>query len=65
MGLRLTQRGIERKTFASRFGADLLDIHGGAIRRFADHGLLTIDDERVRLTQEGRLLSNVIFRELV
>lgn len=65
MGLRLTQQGIERKTFARRFGADLLDIHGGTIRRFEDHGLLSVDDERVRLTQQGRLLSNVIFRELV
>jgi oxygen-independent coproporphyrinogen-3 oxidase len=65
MGLRLTQRGIERKTFASRFGADLLDIHGGTIRRFEDHGLLTVDEERVRLTEQGRFLSNVIFRELV
>lgn len=65
MGLRLTQQGIERRTFAERFGADLLDIHGGTIQRFADYGLLSVDDERVRLTQDGRLLSNVIFRELV
>ena len=65
MGLRLTQRGIDRHIFAERFGADLLDIHGGTIQRFADHGLLSVDDERVRLTEPGRLLSNVIFRELV
>ena len=65
MGLRLTQQGIERRTFADRFGADLLDIHGGTIQRFEDHGLLSVDDERVRLTEQGRLLSNVIFRELV
>jgi oxygen-independent coproporphyrinogen-3 oxidase len=65
MGLRLTQQGIERSTFALRFGVDLLDIHGGTIQRFADYGLLAVDDERVRLTQQGRLLSNVIFRELV
>lgn len=65
MGLRLTQHGIERRTFVNRFGVDLLDIHGGTIRRFADHGLLSVDDEHVRLTQQGRLLSNVIFRELV
>jgi oxygen-independent coproporphyrinogen III oxidase len=65
MGLRLTQQGIERRTFADRFGADLLDIHGGTIQRFEDHGLLSVDDERVHLTEQGRLLSNVIFRELV
>ena len=65
MGLRLTQRGIERPEFRKRFGIDLLDLHGGTIRRYADVGLLNVSDERVRLTEQGRLLSNMIFRELV
>jgi oxygen-independent coproporphyrinogen-3 oxidase len=65
MGLRLTQRGIRRPEFARRFGVDLLDLHGGAIRRYAEHGLLNVSDDRVRLTEQGRLLSNMIFRELV
>jgi oxygen-independent coproporphyrinogen-3 oxidase len=64
-GLRLTQEGIEREAFQRRFGADLLDIHGGTIQRYQQYGLLYADDEVVRLTAEGRLLSNVIFRELV
>lgn len=65
MGLRLTQRGIQRPEFVRRFGVDLLDLHGGAIRRYAEHGLLNVSAERVRLTEQGRLLSNMIFRELV
>ena len=65
MGLRLTRRGIERPEFARRFGADLLDIYGETIRRYTDYGLLAIDDERVRLTEQGRLLSNVVLREFV
>lgn len=65
MGLRLTQQGIERKSFVNRFGVDLLNIHGATIQRYADYGLLAVDDTCVRLTDQGRLLSNVIFREFV
>lgn len=65
MGLRLTQRGIPRLEFARRFGVDLLDLHGGTLQRYVDYGLLNVSDERVRLTEQGRLLSNMIFRELV
>ena len=65
MGLRLTQQGIDRLTFARRFGKDLLDIHGETIERYAKHGLLYVDDQQVRLTEQGRLLSNMVFRELV
>jgi oxygen-independent coproporphyrinogen-3 oxidase len=65
MGLRLTQEGINRAQFRARFGADLLEIHAEVMRRYAATGLLEISDERVRLTSQGRLLSNMIFRELV
>jgi oxygen-independent coproporphyrinogen III oxidase len=65
MGLRLTQEGISRQAFRTRFGEDLLTIHGALIERFEQNGLLHVDDQVVRLTQQGRLLSNMIFRELV
>ncbi len=65
MGLRLTKEGIQRGTFQQRFGVDLLTIHEHLIKRFVGNGLLYVDDEVVRLTQDGRLLSNMIFRELV
>lgn len=65
MGLRLTQEGIRREAFRQRFGEDLLDLYGEMIRKYSDYGLLHVDDEVVRLTRHGRLLSNVIFRELV
>ncbi len=65
MGLRLTQEGIHRETFLRRFGIDVLEAHGDVIRKYADHGLLHVDNERVRLTHAGRLLSSMIFRELV
>ncbi|MBC8098328.1 MAG: radical SAM family heme chaperone HemW [Armatimonadetes bacterium] len=65
MGLRLTHEGIVRATFAARFGVDFVDLHEATLRKYEGYGLLTIDDTRVCLTERGRLLSNMIFRELV
>ncbi len=65
MGLRLTEEGIHRATFRERFGEDLLDIHGQVLRGHEARGLLEIDSERVRLSQAGRLLANVVLRDLV
>ncbi|MCC6805153.1 MAG: radical SAM family heme chaperone HemW [Anaerolineae bacterium] len=65
MGMRLTREGISRPGFVERFGVDLLDVHGEVIQRYTDRGLLSVDAERVRLTDAGRLLSNVVFREFV
>ena len=65
MGLRLTQEGIRRPVFRERLGEDLLDIHRPVIEKFVGYGMLYVDDEVVRLTQHGRLLSNAVFRELI
>ncbi len=65
MGMRLTQEGIPRADFESRFGVDLVSLYGDVIRKYTGHGLLQVDDERVRLTDAGRLLSNVVLREFV
>lgn len=65
MSLRLTAHGVPRAAFAARFGVDLLDLHGVTIDRFCRQGLLEVSDERVRITERGRLLSNAVFRELV
>ncbi len=65
MGLRLTKEGIQRSTFATRFDVDLLDLHGAIIDKFVVYDLLYVDERVVRLTQRGRLLSNVVFREFI
>lgn len=65
MGLRLTERGILRDEFIQRFGVDLTAYHRSVIEQFTARGLLHVDAERVRLTAEGRMLSNLVFRELV
>ena len=65
MGLRLTREGIERAAFRERFGVDLQELHGDALRRHVGNGLLEIDGDRVRLSPSGRLLANLVLRDLV
>lgn len=65
MGLRLTREGISRAAFRQRFGVDVIDHFPELAGRFAQHGLVTVDDQVVRITRRGRLLSNMIFREMV
>ena len=65
MGLRLTQEGIGRDAFASRFGVDVGNLYGKALDKLAGQGLLEIDTQRLRLTPRGRFLSNAVLREFV
>lgn len=65
MGLRLTQEGIRRDRFRQRFDTDIVALHQNTIDKFQAGGMLTVSDEAVRITDKGRLLSNLIFRELV
>jgi oxygen-independent coproporphyrinogen-3 oxidase len=65
MNLRLTKAGVDRVQFRQRFGIDLVDLHRDAIERHTRGGLLEVDDVRVRLTERGRMLSNIVFREFV
>ncbi len=65
MGLRLTQEGIVRAKFRERFDVDIVDLHQSVIDKYTSLGLLDVSAERVRITSKGRLLSNVVFRDLV
>lgn len=65
MSLRLIHEGVEREAFRERFGVDLMDYHRDTLTKYAQRGLVKVTDERVSLTQEGRLLSNMVFRDLV
>lgn len=60
MGLRLAE-GVSRTRFQHQCGADLAEIYGPTLARFQDLGLISWDDDRVRLTREGRLLGNQVF----
>ncbi len=65
MGLRLIDVGIDRREFAERFGEDVVAIHQDAFAKFAHAGLIAIEPELIKLTDRGKLLSNIVFRELV
>jgi oxygen-independent coproporphyrinogen III oxidase len=65
MGLRMTEEGIDRTTFRQRFDIDFVELFPEGVEKFRTIGLLDVDDERVHLTESGRLLSNAVIREFV
>ena len=68
MGLRLTNEGISRSEFRSRFGTSLEDVYGGEIEELVGLGLLEWDQattERLRLTPTGHLLGNQVFQRFI
>lgn len=60
LGLRL-MRGIDLREYRKRFGADLREQHAVDIERLQDAGLIVFDDEIMKLTRNGSLLSNEVF----
>ena len=64
LGLRLLE-GIDLEAFKSRFGYEVREYYGPRLEKLRDLGLLELVGGRLRLTRKGRLLANVVFRELV
>ena len=65
MGLRLTQEGINRASFKRRFSRDFVETFPDATQKLEAAGLLIATEEKVRLSESGRLLSNLVIREFV
>ena len=68
MGLRLTELGVSRADFQSRFGEALEDVYGRQISKLIGLGLLEWlgeGQDALRLTKPGRLLGNQVFMEFV
>lgn len=65
MGLRLTQSGIDRNQFQKRFGLDFVELHQTVLEKYVNFGLIQIKQDRVILTQQGRLLSNTVIADLI
>lgn len=63
LGLRL-MRGIDLENYRTRFGTDLRDQSNGELDRLLAAGLIAIEDQRLRLTSRGALLSNEVFAAL-
>ena len=64
LGLRL-MCGIDLREHRKRFGTDLREDYASDINRFHDAGLIAIDDDVMKLTQNGVLLSNEVFSAFV
>ena len=63
-GLRV-RRGIDRATFLSRHGVDIIDQFGEALRPSITAGLLTVDESNVSLTRRGVLLSSEVLSAIL
>jgi oxygen-independent coproporphyrinogen-3 oxidase len=64
LGLRLT-RGVDGATFRRRFGREITEVYGRQIAALAERGLLEERAGTYRLTEKGRLLGNLVFREFI
>ena len=60
LGLRLL-RGINLSEHRARFGADLRQDYAADLARLTDAGLLELDNDLMKLTSHGALLSNEVF----
>jgi oxygen-independent coproporphyrinogen-3 oxidase len=63
LGLRL-MRGVDLNSYRVRFGTDLREQFNGELDRLQAAGLVAIDEERLKLTTRGALLSNEVFAAL-
>jgi oxygen-independent coproporphyrinogen-3 oxidase len=63
LGLRL-MRGIDLRKHLERFGRDLSKENNGELNRLIEAGLIEFDNQRLRLTSRGALLSNEVFATL-
>jgi oxygen-independent coproporphyrinogen-3 oxidase len=63
LGLRL-MRGIDLKNYQARFGTNLREQYNGELDRLREAGLIEIDEELLKLTTRGALLSNEVFTAL-
>jgi oxygen-independent coproporphyrinogen-3 oxidase len=63
-GLRV-RCGIDRRLFRARHGVDALEEFGAALRPSIEAGLLLVDDQTVRLTRRGVLMSSEVLSALV
>lgn len=63
LGLRL-MRGIDLQNYRLRFGRDLREEYNGELARLSEAGLIQLDDQVLKLTTRGALLSNEVFAAL-
>lgn len=63
--LRLLQEGLDLNAFASQFGQSLDEAYNGTMSQMIEWGLLTVEDDFLKLTENGRFVSNQVFYRFV
>lgn len=64
LGLRMSS-GIDLSAYNAYFGRDLAREFSSTIAELTDHGLIVLEDNNLKLTVRGMLLSNTVFAEFV
>ena len=64
LGLRMME-GYNVRAYQDRFGEDLIERHREDLKRFYDAGLIELNNDVLRLTRSGALLSNEVFAAFV
>lgn len=64
LGLRMTA-GVSREEFKQRFDRDMFDVYGEVINKYTDQGFMSVDENRVRLTDRGIDVSNYILADFI
>ena len=58
LGLRLLEVGVNRTAFQRRHGRSMDDAFGDTVGVLADNGLLSDENDQVKLTHQGLMLAN-------
>ena len=64
LGLRLVE-GVDVRTFAQKFGANIFDVFGAVIDKNRRLGLLAVDGDKIFLTARGMALGNAVFADFL
>jgi oxygen-independent coproporphyrinogen-3 oxidase len=65
LGLRLVREGVRLDRFAALHGCSPVDVFENELQQLCTAGLLTLDAERIRLSQRGVLFGNQVFLQFL
>lgn len=64
LGLRKTA-GVSQKKFYQKFSIDVLEYYREEIEKLIQDGLLQINEDKIQLTNRGRMLGNIVFQQFI
>ncbi|GGC92173.1 oxygen-independent coproporphyrinogen-III oxidase-like protein YqeR [Thalassobacillus devorans] len=64
LGLRKTE-GVELNNFEAKYGENFEQVYGGVLPYLKERQLIVVADNKIALTEKGRLLGNEVFQEFL